>query len=69
SPGIKIKCDGLRVQADAGNEDAPFAKIIVPRSCLGTPSKVRVSVVGIYEDPDIVDWAPGEERFYPWVNR
>jgi hypothetical protein len=32
SPGIKIKCDGLRVQADAGNDDAPFAKIIVPRS-------------------------------------
>ena len=46
SPGIKIKCDGLRVQADAGNDDAPYAKIIVPRSCMGTPSKVRVSVVG-----------------------
>jgi hypothetical protein len=70
SPGIKITtCGGLRVQADAGNEDAQFAKIIVPRSCMGTPSKVRVSVVGIYSDPDVVDWAPGEERFYPWVNR
>ena len=21
------------------------------------------------EHPDVVDWAPGEERFYPWVNR
>ena len=69
SPGIKIKCDGLRVQADAGNDDPLFAKIIVPRSCVGTPSKVRVSVVGFYSDPHIVDWAPGEERFYPWVNR
>ena len=71
SPGIKVKCDGLRVLADASDGDeTPFAKIIVPRSCLGTPSRVRVSVVGFYdEDPDIVDWAPGEERFYPWVNR
>jgi hypothetical protein len=70
SPGIQTKCDGLRVQADASDGDeTPFAKIIVPRSCMGTPSKVRVSVVGFYEDPDIVDWAPGEERFYPWVNR
>jgi hypothetical protein len=71
SPGIKIKCDGLRVLADASDGDeTPYAKIIVPRSCMGTPSKVRVSVVGFYdEDPDIVDWAPGERRFYPWVNR
>ena len=69
SPGIKTKCDGLRVQADAGDGETQFAKIIVPRSCMGTPSKVRVSVVGIYSDPDVVDWAPGEERFYPWVNR
>ena len=68
SPGIKQRsCTGLRVQADAGGEE--FAKVIVPRSCMGTPSRVRVSVVGYYEDPDIVDWAPGTERFTPWVNR
>ena len=41
---------------------------------MGTPSKVRVSVVGFYDEDsypaiDLVDWAPGEERFYPWVNR
>ena len=68
SPGIKQpSCTGLRVQADAGGEE--FAKVIVPRSCMGTPSRVRVSVVGYYEDPDITDWAPGTERFTAWVNR
>ena len=70
SPGIKRSCAGLRVQADASDGDAtPYAKIIVPRSCVGTPSKVRVSVVGFYETPKVTDWAPGERRFYPWVNR
>lgn len=70
SPGIDLKCDGLRVIADASDGDeTPYAKITVPRSCVGTPSKVRVSVVGRYTDPAVVDWAPGEEKFYPWVNR
>jgi hypothetical protein len=69
SPGIKQpSCTGLRVQADASGDDE-FAKVIVPRSCMGTPSRVRVSVVGYYEDPDITDWAPGTERFTAWVNR
>ena len=69
SPGIKQPfCTGLRVQADAGGDDE-FAKIIVPRSCMGTPSRVRVSVVGFYQTPKVTDWAPGEQRFYPWVNR
>jgi hypothetical protein len=72
SPGIKIACRGFRAQA---SPDGPIpAKIIVPRSCLGTPSKVRVAVVGYYNEDDddavdVVDWAPGEERLYPWVNR
>jgi hypothetical protein len=70
SPGIDLKCDGLRVQADASDgDDTPYAKVTVPRSCMGTPSKVRVAVVGVYTDPDIIDWAPGENRFYPYVNR
>lgn len=35
-----------------------------------TPSRVRVAVGGYYdENPDVVDWAPGERRLYPWVNR
>ena len=71
SPGIKQpSCTGLRVLADASDGDeTPYAKVIVPRSCMGTPSRVRVSVVGYYEDPDITDWAPGERQFTPWVNR
>ena len=72
SSGIKFNCRGFRAFADAGG--APEAKIIVPRSCIGTPSRVRVAVVGYYDeddDPaiDVTDWAPGEERLYPWVNR
>lgn len=70
SGGIDLKCSGLRVLADASDgDDTPYAKIIVPRSCLGTPSKVRVSVVGFYETPKVTDWAPGERLFYGWVNR
>jgi hypothetical protein len=71
SPGIKQpSCTGLRVLADASDGDAtPYAKVIVPRSCMGNPSRVRVSVVGYYEDPDITDWAPGTERFTAWVSR
>ena len=68
SSGIRIRCAGL--DAIAATEGPEYAKIIVPRSCIGTPSRVRVAVVGFYdENPDVVDWAPGEERLYPWVNR
>ena len=35
SSGRKFTCRGFRAFADAGG--APEAKIIVPRSCLGTP--------------------------------
>jgi hypothetical protein len=72
SGGIKFDCDGFRGIADT--DGGEYAKIIVPRVCIGTPSRVRVSVVGYYDedsDPavDVVDWAPGEQRFFPWVNR
>jgi hypothetical protein len=72
SSGIIFRCRGLRGVADVFGEDN--AKITIPRSCIGTPGRVRVSVVGYYDENndqhiDVVDWAPGEERFYPWVNR
>jgi hypothetical protein len=72
SGGIRFDCDGFRVIADAFGPE--YAKITVPRVCLDTPSRVRVSVVGYYNedsDPavDVVDWAPGTQQFYPWVNR
>ena len=68
SSGIKSNCAGIDAIADADGPE--YAKLIVPRSCIGTPGRIRVAVVGYYdENPDVVDWAPGEERFYPWVNR
>ena len=72
SRGVIIRCSGLRAIADVFGDD--YAKVIIPRSCIGAPSRVRVSVVGYYDEDndqhiDVVDWAPGEERFYPWVNR
>ena len=72
SRGIMFHCAGLRATADVFGED--YAKVVIPRSCLGAPTRVRVSVVARYDENnddriDVVDWAPGEERFYAWVNR
>jgi hypothetical protein len=72
STGVIIRCSGLRGIADVFGGD--YAKVIIPRSCIGGPGTVRVSVVGYYDEDndqhiDVVDWAPGEERFYSWVNR
>ena len=61
--GTRIDCNGYRAQADAGGAD--FVKISVPRSCVGTPDSVRVSVRARYAvpGPNIIDWAPGTKRF------
>jgi hypothetical protein len=73
SSGIIIRrCRGLRAIADVFGED--YAKVWVPRSCIGAPPRVRVAVVAYYDENndqriDVVDWAPGEERFYSWVSR
>jgi hypothetical protein len=72
SSGIIIRCRGLRAVADVFGAD--YAKVFIPRSCIGGPSRVRVSVVAYYDEDndqriDVVDWAPGQERFYGWVNR
>ena len=68
SGGIKFNCEGFYGFAETDHES--YVKVIVPRSCIGTPPRVRVAVVGYYdENPDVVDWAPGEERLYPWVDR
>jgi hypothetical protein len=71
SGGIKFDCEGFSGFADFGDG---YAKVIVPRSCISTPPTVRVAVVGYYDENadgriDLKDWAPGEERFYPWVDR
>jgi hypothetical protein len=72
SSGIRFRCDGLRAESDPGHQ--AYVKVIVPRSCIGAPARVRVAVVGYYNEDsdraiDVTDWAPGEQRFYSWVNR
>ena len=72
SRGIIFRCSGMRAIADVFGED--YAKVVIPRSCIGAPTRLRVSVVGYYDENndqriDVTDWAPGEERFYAWVNR
>ena len=68
SGGIKFDCEGFFGFAETQHDS--YVKIVIPRSCISTPPRVRVAVVGYYnENPDVVDWAPGEERLYPWVNR
>ena len=66
--GTRIDCDGFRAWADAFGAD--FVKISVPRSCVGSPDRVRVSIRGYYAvpGPNIIDWAPGVKRFTGWVN-
>jgi ribosomal protein S28E/S33 len=67
--GVRVRCDGLRATADIY---APAeVSISVPRSCLGTPRKVRVSVRGeyAYRGPNVVDWAPARRTFFAWVPR
>jgi hypothetical protein len=72
SGGIKFDCEGFQGFAETDHES--YVKVIVPRSCIGTPPRVRVAVVGYYNEDsdaaiDLRDWAPGTERFYRWVNR
>jgi hypothetical protein len=72
SSGIRFSCEGFRAESDPGHQ--AYVKVIVPRSCIGAPRRVRVAVVGYYDDNadghvDLTDWAPGHERFYSWVNR
>jgi hypothetical protein len=71
SSGIKFDCEGFHGFADFGDR---YAKVFVPRSCISVPPTVRVAVVGYYDEnadgrTDLRDWAPGTERFYPWVDR
>ena len=72
SGGIKFSCEGFYGFAVTDHES--YAKVVIPRACISVPPSVRVAVVGYYDedaDPaiDVVDWAPGEQRFYPWVDR
>jgi len=67
--GWSVRCNGFRASADVFGPQ--FVSIIVPRSCIGYPRKVRVSVRGYYDvpGPNVIDWAPGKRQFFCWVNR
>jgi hypothetical protein len=67
--GTNVDCDGFRASADVfGPEDVT---ILVPRSCIGTPTKIRVSIRAYYDvpGPNVVDWGPGRKKFFGWVER
>jgi hypothetical protein len=67
--GTAVPCDGLRGRGDVFGPKT--VSVTVPRSCLGNPSKVRVSVRGYFDvkGPNVVDWAPGFKKFTGWVRR
>lgn len=66
--GRVVACQGLRAHADT---DGPAeVSVSVPRSCLGDPGKVRVSLRGRYvnDGHQVTDWAPAKRKFFRWVN-
>lgn len=67
--GRAVRCDGLRARADAFGPDE--VSVSVPRSCMGYPGNVRVSLRGRYVDDGhrVTDWAPAERKFFAWVPR
>lgn len=66
--GSEVACSNFHASADAF--DSSYVSIWVPRGCIGSPSKVRVSTRASFEvpGPNKVDWAPGKNAFYGWVN-
>jgi hypothetical protein len=67
--GTPVRCDDLRGTADIF---APaWVSIVVPRSCVRRPGKVRVAVQARYADGNrgVVDWAPARRTFFGWVAR
>lgn len=45
-------------------------RFVVPRSCLGRPARLRVSVQASDNDTTVrSDWAPGFHRYGPWTAR
>lgn len=69
SAGKAVKCRGFRASADIFGPKVVSIK--VPRSCIGNPAKVRVSVRASYAvpGPNVIDWGPGKKKFFGWVRR
>ena len=71
SRAVPVTCPGFRMRADqfAVGERAG---VRIPRSCLGNPDAVRVSVRTSRQRPGaptVRDFAPARHRFYCWVPR
>ncbi len=67
--GVAVPCDRLRGRGDVYGSTT--MSVTVPRSCVGSPDKVRVSVRGYFDvkGPNVVDWAPGFTKLGGWVSR
>ena len=67
--GVAVPCDDLRGSGDVYGPTK--VSVTVPRSCVGDPNKVRVSVRGYFDvkGPNVIDWAPGKKKFSGWVYR
>ena len=67
--GDAVDCVGLRGRGDVYGPKT--VSVTVPRSCVGDPAKVRVSVRGYFDvkGPNVIDWAPGKKQFTGWVHR
>ena len=64
--GSGIDCN-YRASANAHGSD--YVSVIVPRRCVGTPDRIRVSVRANYyiPGPNVVDWGPARKKFFGWV--
>ena len=64
--GSEISCD-YRASADAFS--STYVTIVVPRSCIGTPDAVGVSVKARYAvpGPNETDYGPARKKFFPAV--
>lgn len=64
--GSDVSCD-YRASADAFG--AHVVTIVVPRSCLGTPDAVGVSIKARYAvpGPNVTDYGPARQEFFPAV--
>lgn len=67
--GVAVPCADLRGRGDVYGPTT--VSVTVPRSCVGNPDEVRVSVRGYFDlkGPDVIDWAPGKKTFGGWVAR
>ncbi len=60
---------GCNYRASANAHGSDYVGVIVPRRCVGTPDRIRVSVRANYyiPGPNVVDWGPARKKFFGWV--